>query len=266
MRRFTPILTFPHRVGRELCSRPMAPRSGLSAVCLLLVAAAVAVSCGSQDTPTAQPGVPTSTPRQLIQQSSRQMAALNTARFELVHKDDGSSQLFPGVELTRIEGEVDMPDRFAVSAEALSLFPRSFIRIDVAVSGDRAMMTDFLNREKWNPFPVESLPFDFANLGSTLSDIILSMDSLSQVGEESVDGVLSRRIRGTVDSATMAALIPAAGEGFVLTLDLWIGERESLLRRVRIEGQILPTDRPDLVRVLSIKDFDRPVEITLPRT
>lgn len=243
----------------------MAPRSGLLVGCLLLIATAVALSCGSL-TQTAQPGLPTSTPRQIIQQSSRQMAALNTARFELVHKDDGSSQLFPGVELTRIEGEVDMPDRFAVSAEALSFFPRSFIRIDVAVSGDQAMMTDFLNREKWNPFPVESLPFDFANLGSTLSAIILSMTGLGQVGAESIDGVPSRRIRGTVDSATMAALVPAAGEGFVLTLDLWIGERESLLRRVRIEGQILTTDRPGLVRILSIKDFDWPVQITLPRT
>ena len=232
---------------------------------LILAMAALAASCGSQEAPTSQPGVPTPTPRQLIQQSSRQMTALNTAKFDLFHEDDGSSQLFPGVELTRVEGDVDMPDRFAVSAEAISLFPRSFVRIDVVVSGDQALMTDFLNREKWNPFPIESLPFNFANLGRTLSDIILSMAALSLVGQESVDGVPSRRIRGTVGSAALAPLVPEAAEGFVLTMDLWIGEKKSLLRRVRIEGQILSTDQQDLVRVLRIRDFDEPVEITLPQ-
>ena len=63
----------------------------------------------------------------------------------------------------------------------------------------------------------------------------------------------------------MAPLVPEAAEGFVLTMDLWIGEKKSLLRRVRIEGQILSTDQPDLVRVLRIRDFDEPVEITLPQ-
>ena len=243
-------------------------------MCLLLAATAAALSCGSQDAPTPQSGLPatqqagapTSTPRQLIERSSREMAALDTVTFDLIHEDGGSSQLFPGMELTRVEGDVDMPDRFAVSAEAISLFPRSFIPIGVVVSGDRALMTDFLNREKWNPFPVESLPFNFANLGRTLSDIMLSMETPGQVGEESVDGVPSRRIRGTVASTALAVLIPEADEGFVLTMDLWIGKRGALLRQVRIEGQILSTDRPDLVRVLSIRDFDKPVKITFPQT
>ena len=232
--------------------------------------AATALSCGSQEAPAPQSAAPTPTPRQLIEECSREMTALDTVRFELVHEDDGSSQLFPGMVLTRVVGEVDMPDRFAVSAEAMSLFPRSFIGIEVAVSGDRALMTDLLNPEEWNTLPVESLPFDFANLGGTLSDIVLSMDdpreAPSEVGEETVDGVPSRHIRGTVGSAALEALIPAAVEGYVLTMDLWIGKERALLRQVRIEGQILSTDQPDLVRVLTIRDFDQPVNITLPQT
>ncbi|MCE2405763.1 MAG: LppX_LprAFG lipoprotein [Dehalococcoidia bacterium] len=228
--------------------------------------AATALSCGSQEAPAPQSAAPTPTPRQLIEQCSREMTALDTVRFELVHEGDGSSQLFPGMVLTRVVGEVDMPDRFAVSAEAMSLFPRSFIGLDVAVSGDRALMTDFLNPAEWNTLPVESLPFDFANLGGTLSDIILSMEDPREVGEETVDGVPSRHIRGTAGSAALAALIPAAVEGYVLTMELWIGKERALLRQVRIEGQILSTDQPDLVRVLTIRDFDQPVNITLPQT
>ena len=244
----------------------MPTRPGLLLTLLLLAGVTLPLACGSADTPTPQSEAPTLTPQQVVEESGRHMAALNTASFQLVHQDEGSSQLFPGVELLKVQGVVDMPDRFAVAAEAISLFPRSFIPIDVVVSGDRAMMTDFLNREKWNPIPVESLPFDFANLGRTLSDIMLSMEGLTLVAEETVDGVPSWRIRGTVESATLAALVPAAVDGFELTLELWIGQKESLLRRVQIQGQILSTDRPDLVRVLSIWDFDEPVEIALPPT
>ncbi len=244
----------------------MSPLPGLSAACLLFAVTAAALSCGSQEGPAESVVKPTPTPRELIEQCSREMTALDTVRFELVHEDDGSSQLFPGMVLTRVVGEVDMPDRFAVSAEAMSLFPRSFIGIEVAVSGDRALMTDLLNPEEWNTLPVESLPFDFADLGGTLSDIVLSMEGPSEVGEETVDGVPSRRIRGTVGSAALDTLIPAAVEGHVLNMDLWIGKERPLLRQVRIEGQILSTDQPDLVRVLTIRDFDQPVNIALPQT
>ena len=194
------------------------------------------------------------------------MVGLDTVRFSLIHEGDGSSQLFPGVGLTRVEGEVDMPDGFAMSAEAVSLFPRSFIDIELVVSGDRALMTDFLNRENWLSLPVETLPFDFADLGRTLGDVMLSMEAPVHVGEESVEGVPCRHISGAVESGRLAALIPGAAEGLPLAADLWIGKDEALLRQVRIQGRILSTDEPDLVRVLTMRDFDRPVEITLPQT
>jgi hypothetical protein len=202
----------------------------------------------------------------VIEESSKRMTALNTARFELIHEAGGSSQLFPGVELQRVKGLVHMPDRFAVEAEAVSLFPRSFIEIDVVVSGDQALMTDLLNRDRWIRLPAQGLPFNFSNLGRTLSDIMLSMDNLSFSGGDTVDGVVSRRLKGSVTSDQLGALVPAADAGFQLAMDLWIGQGEPLLRKVRIQGQILSTDRPELVRVLHIWDFDEPVEIVLPRT
>ena len=231
----------------------------------LLVTLLWTLSCGSTPAllPTSAP-TPTPSPREVLGKSSDRMVALNTARFTLEHEGGGSAQLFPGLVLQRVEGRVAMPDSFAVSVEAISSFPRSFVPIDVVVQRDQAFITDFIRRGKWNPIPVENLPFNFADLGRTLSDIILSLQGPSLAGTEVVDGVSSWRINGIVASENLATLIPKAGKGYEVGLELWIGQAEGLLRKVKIKGQVLSTDRPDVVRVLSIYDFDKPVEISLP--
>ena len=214
-------------------------------------------------TPTREPTT-TPTPEQVISVSSDRMLGLTTAHFTLKHEEDGSSQLFPGVELLLVQGNVRTPDRFEVSAEAMSTFPRSFIPIDVVVVGQWAFMTDFIHPDQWNDVPVETLPFDFSDLGRTLSDIMLSLQGATFDGVEKVDGERSWHVNGTLPSERLEGLVPAADSGYQLRMELWIGQRQGWLRKVRIEGQILDTDRVDLVRVLTIHKFDEHVEISLP--
>ena len=194
------------------------------------------------------------------------MVILDTARFALDHEAGGSALLFPGLELKSVEGEVDMPDRFEVQVGAESIFPRSFVEIDVVVVENQAFMTDFINRKKWNSISVDNLPFNFADLGRTLAGIMLAMEGPVFNGTETVDGVPARRVRGIIPSEALSVLIPKTAEGFEVGLELWVGKEEGLLRKVRIEGQILASDRIDVVRVLKIFEFDQPVEISLPQT
>ncbi len=223
------------------------------------------VSCGSslEAVPTSDP-TPTPSPRQVIERSGTRMLALGTAQFTLEHEGDGSAQLFPGIQLKRVTGEVAVPDKVKLRAEAVSAFPRSFFNIDVVVVGDKAFMTDFIDSDKWNPWPVESLPFDFADLGRTLNDIILALQEPEFVGVEIVDDVPIWRIKGMLLTDNLDTLVPAAGPGYEVGLELWIGQPQGLLRKVRIEGRVLDTDDPNVARVLILHSFDEPVEILLP--
>ena len=241
---------------------------------LLSVALLWSLSCGAASTPTPEPEpatvaptrepTPTPSPRDVIERASARMMDLDTARFSLVHEGEGSVQLFPGIELQQLEGQVDMPDRFRLSAEAMSTLFRSFIRIDVVVEGDRAFIRDFIDEDKWNPTPAESLPFDFTDLGSTLSDIMMDLEAPAFTGTEEMDGAPSQRVKGTVPSESLGVLVPGAHSGHRLELELWIGRPEGLLRKVRIEGRIVSTDSPGVVRILTIHSFGEPVEIALP--
>ena len=108
------------------------------------------------------------------------------------------------------------------------------------------------------------LPFNFANLGGTLSDIIDSLEAPRIIGTDTIGGVTAWLLRGTVPSEDLSSLVPTADSGFEVGLELWIEQEQGLLRKVRIEGQVLSRDDPEIVRILTLYNFDQPVEISLP--
>ena len=162
--------------------------------------------------------------------SGARMIALDTARFTLEHEGEGSSQLLPGLELKRVEGQVDMPGRYKIRGEAtvvLSQAARAFTELNVVVVEDQAFSTDLITG-KWTDIPVGTLPFNFADLGRTLSAIISSLEEHVYNGTEVVDGVLSWRIKGIVPSESLATPIPKSAPGRRMGLKSWIGQAEGL--------------------------------------
>ncbi len=237
---------------------------------LLVLAHVWILGCASAPAATSTPQpTPTASPREIIERSAKRMIALDTAEFSLTHEGDSSTVLIPTplVVFNLVEGQVDMPDRYSIRVEGSVAFSedlKGFIEIRVVSSGDQTFMTDFINRKKWNPVQPDVLPFNFADLGRTLGDIIDSLEDPRITGTEEVDGVESWRVRGNVPSEGLSSLIPTAEPGFEVGLDLWIGLEHNLLRKARIEGQVLSRDDPQVVRLLTLYNFDQPVDISLP--
>ena len=45
---------------------------------------------------------------------------------------------------------------------------------------------------------------------------------------------------------------------------VWIDQEDDLVRRIRLEGPLGSEDDDDVVRLLELSDFDKPIEIELP--
>ena len=234
---------------------------------VILVAWVFAAGCATQTTPAPPPPTATATPVPLDAEAVLGLAVdwalnLSTATFALDHWK-GSTTLFPGVEMTRASGVVHIPDKYRLVIEAQSTTPKAYFEVTVVSVGDEVRMTDFFTG-RWRAVPQSVLPVDFSRLGVTVSEIVEGVVA-PELGEmETVAGVETRRIRGSIQSQQLAGLVPGSVEGFDVGMDLWVEIPEGVVHQVLISGQVLSTDIPGSQRLLTLGDFDQPIAIDLP--
>ena len=201
--------------------------------------------------------------RSALRDAVTEVLRLESAAFTLEHLK-GTTALIPGfLEMRRVSGEVDIPNRFRLKVEAETVLPRSFVEIGVITIGDKAYMTDFLTN-KWRQVEPSALPFTLSDISRTLADIIEAVDEPTLVGEERLGDRDTYHIQGSILSQDLAGLVPGAGEGFDVRLGLWLANPGNLLLQVLISGMVVPTDEPDTVRRLTLDDINVPVDISPP--
>ena len=225
---------------------------------------ALAVGCGSGVTATpGKSGSLVIDSKVVLRQAVAELLRLESAAFSLEHLQ-GTTVLIPGfLEMNKVSGVVDIPDRFRLKVQAESLAPLSFVEIRIVVIEDQAYMTD-PGTGRWRELSPEILPFNLANLDRTLANIIEAVEVPSTVVSEELRGYDTYHIRGRIKSQALAGLIPGAGEGLDVKLDLWLEQSRSLLLQVMITGMVMPSDDAGTVRVLTLEDINVPVEISPP--
>ncbi len=222
---------------------------------------ALGIGCSSSVSPTPDDTQePLVDPRLALQGAAAEALELASATFILEHLK-GTTTLFSGLEMSKAFGIADIPGRFSLTVEAV--FRNSFVEISIVVIGDQAYMTNPATG-RWNEISPESLPFTLLNLGRTLADIIEAVDTPALTGSEQLKGYDTHHIQGRIRSEDLSGLVPGAGEGFDVDLDLWLEQSRGLLLQVRITGMVVPTDLPDTVRLLTLDDINGPVEISPP--
>ena len=235
----------------------------LSAKTLLagLLLVGLLVACGSENA-TQPPDEAAGIDAQLaIEQAVDWLLSLESAAFNLEHLE-GSTVLVPGVLMTKASGEVSVPDRFRVTVEAESEFPRSYIEISIITIENTSYMTNIFGGG-WSQVPTESLPFNLSGLGKTLAEIVAAVQQPRAIHDERLNDVDTLYITGGIASQDLSGLVPGAGDDFPVILDLWL-EKNGLLRQVDIIGRVVPTDDADTVRRLTLDDINQPVDINPP--
>ena len=230
---------------------------------LLIVAMMVAVllvACDSDGTTQAE--VSDIDPSPAMSQAVAQLLALESASFTLDHLE-GSTILVPGVLMTKVSGEVSIPGRFSVTVEAESEFPKSYIEISIITIDDTAYMTDIFSG-RWNQISADSLPFNLSGLGQTLADIVEAVQEPTVIGQERLGDLDTLHIKGQIASEDLSELVPGAGQGFTVQLELWLDQSQGLLQQVHIIGRVVPTDKTNTLRQLTLEDINQPVVIEPP--
>ncbi len=97
-----------------------------------------------------------------------------------------------------------------------------------------------------------------------MAEIVGAIQTPKVLGEERLNGINTVSIGGKIDSRDLVKLVPGAEGNFKVDLKLWINREDSLLQRALIVGQVVPTDDPETVRDLILKNFNQQVVIDSP--
>lgn len=244
------------------------PSSSGAALRMALAVAAAAIltlatlACGGGPTATPAATPEPVDPRKQLERTVERLLAMESASFDLSHIV-GSSNILPGVIMHRAYGKAVVPAKFDVTVEAELLFPSSYLEIGMVSIDGKSYMTNVLNGE-WGEVTPGSLPINLSDFGATLAGIVEKVQDPVLLDNDSIDGADVYRISGGVLSEDLAGLVPAAGTGFPVALEIWVEQDTGHLRQAFITGQVVATDVPETQRQLTIGEINEPLSIEPP--
>lgn len=232
--------------------------------CLFLVAACGEAPAPTTTTTTVAPTTTTTTiptVEDVLAEIGDNMAALSSARFRMVDEAETGAPFF-GTEFKSMEAVVRTPNDFRMLVNVVA--PAfGFVEVEIVKVGDEAFIK--LSKDApWAPLPPDQVPFDFSGLAVVFADLPATLQDPVLAGQETLEGVETLRVEGSVGSGVLAPLITSADAGHEVSLVLWVEEGDYALRQIRIAGQIYDADGPETVRLLNLDDVNIPVEIELP--
>lgn len=203
----------------------------------------------------------------ILQRSAKVLAQLDTFGFEL-ETVRGSSNLMQGFELKSVSGSVRRPTDLQAEIEVGT--PIGSLTIG-AISLDGVFyIEDPLSDGAWTEIGRVGEIQTLVNPDIIILAAVRLVQDARVTGSEKIDGVETTSVEGTVD---FSGLVEGAGEGQEQISDFlagepvdvtfWIDDEDRIIE-VELLGPILASESDDVIRVVSLFDFNEPVEIEVP--
>jgi lipoprotein LprG len=196
---------------------------------------------------------------QVIQKASPAIQAVNSFHFTL--ETGKVPKAPPGIFITGVDGDVVKPH--GLSGDVTATYSGIPVKIKVVVDGKSQYWTDPTSGA-WGPMPAELDMASFFDPSKGVSDIMANIKGATSDGTETIDSTNTYRLKGSVPATALKSLSPEVTATGDLSTTLWIGASDFLLRKVSLQGPLLADEPPDLVRTISIKNYNESVKIETP--
>jgi len=200
------------------------------------------------------------TPKEVLDRAADELDKATSAHF-MLEQQNGSVQLAAGVQVVNAEGDVQRPDRLRMNF-TLRLAGFSAESQLVAV-GEQLYLTNPLNGQWQKAPPATGAPRVF-DKDRGVSSLLRKVADPERVGSESIDGVQTQHLKGSVPAASFGAMTGGQVTADSVPGDIWVGSADYLPRQVRLEGQIGAGDTSATVRVLKFSRYNDAVSIEPP--
>jgi lipoprotein LprG len=203
-----------------------------------------------------QPSLPAD---QVLQKAAPAIQAVNSFHFTM--ETGKLPKAPPGIFINGVDGDVAKPNK--LTGDVTATYSGIPVKIKVVVDGKNQFWTDPTSG-KWGPMPSELDMASFFDPSKGISDILANVKSPTSDGTEKVNDTDTYRLKGSVPATALKSLSPEVTATGDLTTTLWVGASDFLLRRVSLQGPLLSGEPQDLVRTITLKDYNKEVRIETP--
>jgi hypothetical protein len=197
-------------------------------------------------------------PAELLESAADRMEQETSFAFLLEH-ENGSTPIVGGLQMERAEGEISNRER--LRADVSGRTGPLAINVQLVIVPEGAWMTNPLTGG-WVPQTLSISEFFDPATGVTA--VIRGVGTPTLAGSEALGGVDTHIVQGTLDSGSLALLIPGVPPGRPLGIRTWIGAEDPLVHRIELSGTLTDADNPQVVRRLTLSEFGGTFDIAAP--
>ena len=199
--------------------------------------------------------------RAIVQNATAAMGEITTVHFVL-DLEESTIEMIPGMQVTRVEGDVLRPDRMQARMEALAF--GMLLSVNFRAIGATQYVTNPVATDQWQALATPAIAGALLDPRDGVTALLADLTDLRVVGSEALDGRAVWRIEARTDNALVADFLQSDPLPGTTGVEVWIGEADSLVYRVVLTGATAAGDSDDARRTIEFANFEAPVEIIAP--
>ncbi len=199
--------------------------------------------------------------RAIVQNATAAMGEITTVHFVL-DLEESTIEMIPGLQVTRVEGDVVRPDRMQARMEALAF--GMLLSVNFRAIGATQYVTNPVATDQWQALATPAIAGALLDPRVGVTALLADLTDSRVVGSEALDGRAVWRIEARTDNALVADFLQSDPLPGTTGVEVWIGEADSLVYRVVLTGATAAGDSDDARRTIEFANFEAPVEIIAP--
>lgn len=198
----------------------------------------------------------------ILSKSSNKMQAVKSFHFKLNH-NGGSTPITMGVEMNKAEGDIIKPDKLKTTVDGTAM--GTSIQVKLVTADGKTLMTNPLNN-KWEVISEQFKVLSVFDPSSGIAAIIKGIKKPENINEEKVEGKLCFHLKGDIAPKDLNSITGSTSTiKLPVKTEVWIEKEGFLMHKVKLKGKITQSDKKGIIRTLSISNFNKDVNIKLPK-
>jgi hypothetical protein len=227
---------------------------------LIFILASCQSGCGSSSNNINKPALPTAP--QLISQAQNAIQQVKSYHFNLSTAHSGKTTS-NAIQINKVDGDIEVPDKLQAKANAMAL--GFAITTQIIAIANQQYYTDPITG-LWTQTTNLLDPRTITNSHTGFAGILGHIEQLTSPIKSNVSGIPCWSINGTLDAQYLSVITGQTTQpGHRMNTTICIGQSDSLLYSLRMQGIALQSDTMQTVRTILFSRFNESLRISEPQ-